>query len=161
MTGNVAPLLTPLVFVPVLTYAFDRQKYDWESMKQIKSGDDTEIVRRANADLELVPGHCNTSADAEAQEQAKLSKSALIGRSLTGFMTVALPVHWPMPMYSSGYIFSKKFFTGELTALRLLRSFVLTANRLGGCWHPMAIPFDLLRRPLRSVARTEDHCPRC
>ena len=112
LAGNVAALLSPLVFVPVLTFAFGRQKYDWVSMKNIKRGDDTEIVRRHSVDLELVPGHSNTSADADAEEQAKLWKSALIARSLTGFMTIALLVLWPMPMYGSGYIFSKKFFTG-------------------------------------------------
>ena len=113
LAGNVAALLSPLVFVPILTYAFGRQNYDWESMKAIRKGDDTEIVRRASVDLELVPGHSNTSADQEEAEQKKLKKSAVIARNLTGFMTLALLVLWPMPLYGSGYVFSKKFFTGK------------------------------------------------
>src|SRR5277367_2418550 len=31
---------------------------------------------------------------------------------MTVFLTLALLVLWPMPMYGTGYIFSKKFFTG-------------------------------------------------
>ena len=122
LAGNVAALLSPLVFVPVLTFAFGRQNYDWESMRNIKRGDDTEIVRRASVDLELVPGHSNTSQDADAQEQAKLKKSATIARSLTGVMTIALLVLWPMPMYGSGYIFSKKFFTGKCHASTVIHT---------------------------------------
>lgn len=118
LAGNVAALLSPLIFVPVLTYGFGRQNYDWQSMKNIKRGDDTEIVRRASLDLEQVPGHLGPlgqTAQEEEQEQKKLWKSAIIARTLTGCMTVALLVLWPMPLYGSGYIFSKKFFTGKFS----------------------------------------------
>jgi hypothetical protein len=83
-------------------------------MKNIKRGDDTELVRKASVDLEMVPGHGTTSTEADALEQAKLWKAAKIARSMTVFLTVALLVLWPMPMYGTGYIFSKKFFTGTL-----------------------------------------------
>ncbi|EME83280.1 uncharacterized protein MYCFIDRAFT_215251 [Pseudocercospora fijiensis CIRAD86] len=52
------------------------------------------------------------SVDEDAKEQAQLQRSAKIARYMTVFMTLALLVLWPMPMYGSGYIFSKKFFTG-------------------------------------------------
>jgi len=113
LAGNVTALLSPIVFVPILTFAFGRQNYDWQSMKAIRRGDDSDIARRASVDLEIVPGHTNTDAEAEAAEQHKLKKAAVIARSLTVFMTVALLVLWPMPMYGSGYIFSRKFFTGK------------------------------------------------
>lgn len=119
LAGNVVALLSPLVFVPVLTFAFGRQNYDWQSMKAIRKGDDSEIVRRASVDvvdvedLPTAPG--TVSPEQEAFEQAKLKKAAIIARSLTVFMTIALLVLWPMPMYGSGYIFSKKFFTGTFS----------------------------------------------
>ncbi|RMZ76393.1 hypothetical protein DV737_g4866, partial [Chaetothyriales sp. CBS 132003] len=85
LAGNVAALLSPLVFVPLLTFAFGRQNYDWESMRQIRKGDDTEIVRRASVDHEIVLDQVNTSQSQEQEqmEQKKLMKAALLARSLT------------------------------------------------------------------------------
>jgi urea-proton symporter len=117
LAGNVAALLSPLVFVPILTYAFGRQKYDWVSMGNIRIGDDSDIAAKAHVDLELMPGadRRNSSADRDAAEQRKLKKAAVISRSLTIAMTLILLILWPMPLYGTGYIFSKRFFTGWVT----------------------------------------------
>jgi urea-proton symporter len=126
LAGNVAALLSPVVFIPILTFAFGKQNYDWVSMMAIRLGDDTDIAASAHIDLELVPGHHKPSASAttaaaaaaatEAEaEQAKLKKSAFIARTVTVVMTLILLVLWPMPLYGSSYIFSKKFFTGWVT----------------------------------------------
>lgn len=117
LAGNVAALLAPVVFIPVLTYSFGRQKYDWASMAAIKVGDDSDIAKSAHIDLELTPGadRRNSDAAAEAVEQRKLKKAALIARSTTVAMTLVLLVLWPMPLFGSSYIFSKKFFTGWVT----------------------------------------------
>lgn len=113
LAGNVTALLSPLIFVPILTYTFGKQNYDWVSMKEIRKVDDSEIIRRASVDAEIVQTITTQSAEQEAAEQAKLKKAAIIARSMTVFMTIALLVLWPMPLYGTGYIFSKKFFTGE------------------------------------------------
>lgn len=112
LAGNVVALLSPLIFVPVLTYAFGVQNYDWVSMKAIRKGDDHDLAAAAHVDLELIPGERRNSIADEEEEQAKLYKASRIARWMTVFMTLALLVLWPMPMYGSGYIFSKKFFTG-------------------------------------------------
>ncbi|KAL1612796.1 urea active transporter [Paraconiothyrium brasiliense] len=112
LAGNVVALLSPLIFVPVLTYAFGPQNYDWVSMKAIRKGDDHDLATAAHVDLELVPGERLHTSVEEEEEQAKLLKASKIARWMTVFMTLALLVLWPMPMYGSGYIFSKKFFTG-------------------------------------------------
>jgi hypothetical protein len=112
LAGNVAALLSPLVFIPVLTYALGAQNYDWLSMLEIKKADDHDVAAAANVDLEMVPGgQQETAAEAEA-ETAMLLRAAKIARYLTVFLTISLLVLWPMPMYGSGYVFSKKFFTG-------------------------------------------------
>ena len=113
LAGNVVALLSPLVFVPVLTYAFGPQNYDYKSMAAIRLGDDTEIALDAHTDLESIPG-TQTIIDTQQteKEQAKLRRASRIAKSLTVFLTVALLVLWPMPMYGSSYVFSKKFFTG-------------------------------------------------
>ena len=122
LAGNVAALCSPLIFIPILTFAFGRQNYDWVSMWSIRKVDDSALLRQAAPDPERrkssVAIHHRAmvkaaAADAESDaEQAKLKKSALIARSITVFMALALIILWPMPMYGSGYIFSRKFFTG-------------------------------------------------
>jgi SSS family transporter len=112
LAGNVVALLSPLIFVPVLTYALGPQNYDWVSMKLIRKGDDHDLALAANVDLELVPGERRDSVIAAEEEQVKLLKASKIARYMTLFMTIALLILWPMPMYGSGYVFSKKFFTG-------------------------------------------------
>ena len=122
LAGNVAALCSPLIFIPVLTFAFGRQNYDWVSMWNIRKVDDSAIVRRSSVDPErrassvaihhraaIKAAAANAESDAE---QAKLKKSALIARSITVFMALALIILWPMPMYGTAYIFSEKFFTG-------------------------------------------------
>ena len=106
-------------------------------MKLIRKGDDSEIIRRTSVasgtiDPELVPGsEPRTTADEEA-EIAHLNKVAKFARGLTVFMAIAFLVVWPMPMYGTGYVFSKKFFTGMFLSLM---SSNLTKNRLGCCWN--------------------------
>ena len=121
LAGNVGALCSPLIFIPILTFAFGRQNYDWVSMWDIRKVDDSAILtrvvdperRKSSAAIHHRAALKAAAADAESDaEQAKLKKSALIARSITVFMALALIILWPMPMYGSGYIFSEKFFTG-------------------------------------------------
>jgi hypothetical protein len=65
--GNVVALLSLLIFVPVLTYAIGYDKYNWESIKAIRKGDDHDNADAADIDLEDVPGEAMQSADAGAE----------------------------------------------------------------------------------------------
>lgn len=113
LAGNVVALLSPLIFVPVLTYTFGPQNYDYKSMAAIRLSDDTEIARQAHTDLESIPGtQTITDAQQTEEEQVKLRRASKIAKSMTVILTIALLVLWPMPMYGSSYVFSKKFFTG-------------------------------------------------
>lgn len=110
LIGNLVSLLAPVVFIPILTYLppFKPQNYDWESMRNIRKVDDHDIAGAAHMDLEGVPGGQTHAQQDEELEQTKLAKAAKIARWLTLFLTLALLVVWPMPMFGSGYIFSKK-----------------------------------------------------
>ncbi|KAI4169047.1 MAG: hypothetical protein LQ343_005980 [Gyalolechia ehrenbergii] len=112
LAGNVVALLSPLIFVPVLTFAFGRQKYDFVSMAMIRLGDDSDVAAAARVDLELIPGAADVSDAELLAEKTKLRRASLIAKTMTGVLTLALLVLWPMPLYGTGYIFSKKFFTG-------------------------------------------------
>ncbi|KAL2809251.1 Sodium:solute symporter family-domain-containing protein [Aspergillus granulosus] len=111
LAGNVAALLSPIVFSPILTYVFGPQNYDYESMRAIRKVDDSDVAAAAHIDLELVPGE-NTSAAQEEEEIRKLNKAAFMSRALTIGMVVCFLLLWPIPMYGSSYVFSKQFFTG-------------------------------------------------
>jgi Mg2+/citrate symporter len=115
LAGNVAALLSPLVFIPVFTYALGPDNYDWLSMRDIQKADDHDIAAAAHMDLEMIPGGHDESRAEEEVEQEKLKRAAKIARWLTVFLTIALLVLWPMPMYASGYVFSKRFFTGWIS----------------------------------------------
>ncbi|KAF6832892.1 urea active transporter [Colletotrichum musicola] len=112
LAGNVIALLSPVVLVPLFTLIFGLDKYDWQSMMAIRRGDDHDVAADAGADLEEVPGARRQSEGEFEQEQAMLSRAFKISISMTAFMTIAMLVLWPMPMYGSGYVFSKPFFTG-------------------------------------------------
>ncbi|KAF2155294.1 urea active transporter [Myriangium duriaei CBS 260.36] len=112
LAGNVVALLAPLVFVPVLSFAFSSGKYDWASMAAIRRADDKDLAADAHVDLENVPGGHTRSAAEDEAELVALKRASKIARALCVGLTLALLVLWPMPMYGSGYVFSKKFFTG-------------------------------------------------
>ena len=112
LAGNVVSLLAPIIFIPILSFVLRSPKYDWKSMKLIRRADDNDLAAAAHVDLELIPGESRHSDHEEREEQQKLQRAAKIARSLTVFLTLSLLILWPMPMYGSGYIFSKGFFTG-------------------------------------------------
>jgi len=112
LAGNVVALLSPLIFVPILTFAFGPANYDWQSMKAIRKGDDSDIADAANVDIERVPGAAIIDSAAEEKEHKNLMRASKIAGWTTVTMTLVLLVLWPMPLYGTGYVFSKKFFTG-------------------------------------------------
>ncbi|KAI5294239.1 hypothetical protein KEM52_004408 [Ascosphaera acerosa] len=112
LAGNVAALLSPLIFSPLLTFVFGRQRYDWESMRQIRKVDDSDVIAEAHVDIEQVPGQSDATGVDMEEEARMLAKTSKIARCLTVAVALALIILWPMPMYGSSYVFSKPFFRG-------------------------------------------------
>ena len=108
LAGNVAALLSPCLFIPVLTYAVGPENYDWESMRSIRRADDDKSVA---SDPEVVLEDTNPGEN-DADHQSRYVRAGKIARWTTVGMTLILLVLWPMPLYGSGYIFSKGFFSG-------------------------------------------------
>ncbi|GME84232.1 unnamed protein product [Ambrosiozyma monospora] len=139
LIGNVVALLSPLIFIPVLTLVFRPQNFDWDILKSIKRVDETEELATAlklegvaldgaapldsDSIEKMKPVKSNVSAlvnqkvydqtvvDAE-RESERLRKASKIAGLVCIFWSLAVIILWPMPMYGSSYIFSKKFFTG-------------------------------------------------
>ncbi|KXX80293.1 putative urea active transporter 1 [Madurella mycetomatis] len=126
LAGNVAALLSPVVLVALFTLIFGIDKYDWKSMMDIRRGDDHDLADAAGLDLEEIPGGSSNTPATFEQEQKGLERASKISKSTTVVMTLALLVLWPMPLYGSGYIFSKPFFTGWVSVgiIWILCSFI-------------------------------------
>lgn len=104
LAGNVAALLSPIIFSPVLTYVFCTQNYDYESMRSIRKVDNTDVAAAAHVDIELIPGEVDVhNAQAEEEEQRKLNKAALYSRTLTISMVICFLLLWPLPLYGTSY----------------------------------------------------------
>lgn len=115
LAGNVVALLSPCLFCPLLTLLSGPQRYDWVSMREIRKADDSAIVRSASVSVTTaaVTTAPDTTYDAdEAAESRMLARAGRVARWVTLGLTLALLILWPMPMYGTGYIFSKAFFTG-------------------------------------------------
>lgn len=140
LIGNIVSLLSPIIFIPIFTFAFPHPEFDWEILKQIKRVDETEEIMASEGELNYDEEKNSSEKDNTinpvtsvatvgkqlaqsnkdkllAEETAHLAKSAKIASWICCFMALALLVVWPMPMYGSKYIFSKKFFTGWITVL--------------------------------------------
>lgn len=115
LAGNVVALLSPVVLVPIFTLIFGRDRYDWQSMMAIRKADDHDVADAAGVDIETVPGGHVETTDEFEEEQRKLVRAGKISKTMTIVLTLAFLVLWPMPMYGSGYVFSKPFFTGWVT----------------------------------------------
>ncbi|KXH65119.1 sodium symporter family protein [Colletotrichum nymphaeae SA-01] len=114
LAGNLTSLLSPIVFIPLLTFIppFKPQQYDWQSMLNIRQADDHELVDAAHVDVENSPEERARALQSDPDEQVKLEKAAKTARWLTVGVTLVLLILWPMPLYGTGYVFGKSFFTG-------------------------------------------------
>ena len=129
LAGNVAALLSPVVFSVILTFTFGSQKYDYESMRAIRKVDDRDVAAAAHVDIELIPGEDadptnpdpnhpgavgigGAKEEEEEEEGNALNRASLYARCLCVFMVLCFLILWPIPMYGTGYVFSRQFFTG-------------------------------------------------
>ena len=110
LAGNVIALLSPAIFIGVCTLIFKVDHFDFKELKKIKP------VHDAAEDAVDYPG---VEVDAEdeyvyqdPEEKALLDRYAKIARVICVVMALCFLILWPMPMYGTGYIFSRKFFTG-------------------------------------------------
>lgn len=130
LIGNVVALLSPVIFMVILTFAFKPQNFDWEILKQIKRVDETAEIIEALEPTEVDPEKKSDEHEIEpvttfadqmahtqkatilAAETEHLRRASKIAGYICLFLTWALIIMWPMPMYGLKYIFSEKFFTG-------------------------------------------------
>lgn len=148
LTGNVVALLSPLVIVPVLTLAFKPQNFDWIHLRSIRRVDEEEELLEAEKlrldKEELLPVKSQVVSEAHeiamhevdkyAEESARLHRSFKIALTICCALAICFILLWPIPMYGSGYIFSKQFFTGWIVVFFIWSFFTAFTVVLGPIW---------------------------
>ncbi|KAF7544245.1 hypothetical protein G7046_g9823 [Stylonectria norvegica] len=120
VAGNIMALTAPLVLTPLVTY-LKPQNFDWQIFKdEIKRGDDEHVTVDGHAVVTESPEAAAVMAAQEKHEEEN-DKILLTARNrailLATFLTLSFTILWPIPMYGSSYVFSKRFFTGWAVVL--------------------------------------------
>lgn len=151
LTGNVVALCAPIIIVPLCTFIFKPQNFNWDILKSITRVDEEEELLAAEfsvADPEnpekLYPVKSTVTVAAHeialdriddyTAESARLNRSFKIALTICGVLTVCLILLWPIPMYASGYIFSENFFTGWIAVLFIWSFFTAFTVIIGPLW---------------------------
>ncbi|KAM0439566.1 hypothetical protein ACHAPT_000657 [Fusarium lateritium] len=115
LAGNLTALLSPVIFIPIFCLIFGIDKYDWQSMMDIRKADDHDVIKESGLDEEAQRQVVVAQQASFEEEQRKLERAFKIASTMTIILTLSFLVIWPMPMYGSRYVFSKPFFTGWVT----------------------------------------------
>lgn len=109
LIGNVVSVLSGIIYSVALTYAFGVDTFDWSLLSTgIHTTNDIDV---AGMTVEQV----REQADAEvvtSEMDAKLRRGTRLAIFATIFFFLAMMALWPLPMFGTGYIFSKGFFKG-------------------------------------------------
>ncbi|KAK4617675.1 putative urea active transporter 1, partial [Fulvia fulva] len=131
VAGNMMALCGPLLLTPLITF-IKPQDFDWNIFKERIRPDDTTLA----AYQHTIPDPA-TSVDGptpEEDENALLlrSRNRSIVASIT--LTLSLLILWPIPMYATGYVFSKGFFVGWIVVVFLWAFFAASTITLIPIW---------------------------
>ncbi|CCE72652.1 Piso0_000242 [Millerozyma farinosa CBS 7064] len=164
LTGNVVALLSPLVISPLLTIIFKPQNFDWAILRQIRRVDEEEelqeeenkSLRAAKSDPEklepvksaasIVASEIVLHNQTKLDEETKiLHKSFKFAVAICVTLTLCLVILWPMPMYGTSYVFSKRFFTGWIVVLIIWIFFTTFVVIIGPIWEGRDAIFTTMR----------------
>lgn len=99
LAGNVAALLSPLIFIPILTFALGPQNYDWKSMMDIRKADDTDAGVLVGDDVENSTQAPSETIEQQEEEQKKLLRAGKISKITTVVMVSISPLSTGNAMY--------------------------------------------------------------
>ncbi|AQZ14004.1 hypothetical protein BZL39_G00180 [Zygosaccharomyces parabailii] len=114
-TGNTVALFTPMIFVPIFVY-IKPANFDWEIWKrQITQVDDSQFDK-AHGLTNVLSGKEATALINEEDENFDryMKKRRNVGYAIVTFFVLFYMILFPLPLYGSGYIFSKTFFRGYI-----------------------------------------------
>ncbi|CAI5757944.1 unnamed protein product [Candida verbasci] len=161
LTGNCVALLSPIVFTIVFTLIFKPQNFDWKILNEkITRVDEEEELMNAlsysNEDeSRLAPVKSQVSVISRniidekglniTDEQLTLGKSFKTCVIVCIVLTLCLLVLIPMPMYATGYIFSRQFFTGWITVFFIWMFYTAFQVAIWPIWESRIGNFEIAR----------------
>lgn len=89
LAGNITALLSPVVFIPIFCLIFGFDKYDWQSMMDIRRADDHDVMKDAGLDEEAQRVAQQVEEENFAEEQRKLNRAFKIASTMTIIMYVS------------------------------------------------------------------------
>ncbi|KAM0786770.1 hypothetical protein ACM66B_002205 [Microbotryomycetes sp. NB124-2] len=97
--GCVTGIGSSAIVTGVITLFFPVH-YDWASLRAVR------IIDENGQEVDVA------ADDTVGYNPERLRKAAYVARGIALFLFLALFIIWPFSMYGTGYIFSRKFFTG-------------------------------------------------
>ncbi|EON98385.1 putative urea active transporter protein [Phaeoacremonium minimum UCRPA7] len=107
--GNMVSLCSPIILTPLITY-IKPDNFDWNIFHTKIKRDDEEAYEARGEEPQLDAAH-------DAENQTLLLKARNRAIFISVFLTLAFCLLWPIPMYGTGYIFSRGFFKGWVVVL--------------------------------------------
>ncbi|ROW06181.1 hypothetical protein VMCG_04700 [Cytospora schulzeri] len=135
VAGNMMSLCGPLVLTPLITY-LKPANYDWELLKDIKSDRDAlgnEVSPAEPVIMGRTPGEAGSLSSEPATSihddalDAKLRRARNKACLISVVLCLSFLILWPIPMYGTGYVFSRQFFTGWVVVVFLWAFFASIA----------------------------------
>lgn len=158
VAGNIMALTGPLVLTPLITY-MRPDNFDWATFREkIERGDDEHLTLEGEVvDTTEAAAILAERERHEAENDSVLIKARNRAIGLSSFLTISLVILWPIPMYASEYIFSKRFFTGWAVVLFIwafLAALAITLMPIYEGRHSLKLLFEHVtgqRKPAKPV----------
>lgn len=158
VAGNMMALCGPIVLTPLITY-LKPEDFDWNLLKtEIKRGDDEHVITENPSSTEDSVESARSSLESHAERTEKIllqARRKAIIASIT--LTLILLIVWPIPMYASGYVFSKGFFTGWTVVVFLWAFFAALVITLLPIWEARKSLAMLAAYILRGGSKSSKH----
>ena len=164
VAGNILAVTGPFVLTPLLTLIYP-QNFDWMIfVEQIKPSEekvvtsDGQIIVRNGDDADAPEEVLQEEHRTEMESLKILLGSRNRAFAVSIFLTLALTILFPIPMYGTGYVFSKPFFRGWVVVLFIyafLAAITITSIPIYDARHYMAKMFRLCFQRDRNGLSTE------
>ncbi|KAJ5902331.1 hypothetical protein N7495_002859 [Penicillium taxi] len=113
VAGNMLALTAPIVLTPLITYIHP-ENFDFSRFQEIQQVKENEVLSKQHTEngISVVTSNTNEALVNVEPEQKDLLQARDIALGAALFIAISMTILWPIPMYGTGYIFSKGFFTG-------------------------------------------------
>ncbi|EDK38805.1 hypothetical protein PGUG_02903 [Meyerozyma guilliermondii ATCC 6260] len=123
--GNTVAVGCPLIVIPILVF-LKPADFAWETWLTIKQDDNTEFDKKHGLEHVLSQEDATEAVLIEHQNNETILKRQFkIGAVACTVLILFFLVVFPMPLYGSKYIFSKRFFTGWIVVAFLWAFFAV------------------------------------